>query len=149
MDKFDKKIVQKLERDSRISYSKLADDIGLSKTPCWQRVKHLEATGVILSYTTELDYEKLGFEINAVVFVVIDFEKSEQFETSVQSHRSIIRCAAVTGDYDYLLEVVAKNMREFDNLLRKELSRLPGVQRFNTSLSTREVKQSFVISDLL
>lgn len=149
MDKINKKIVRCIELDSRVSFSKLASDIGLSKTPCWQRVKQLENDGVILAYKTQLDIEKLGFEIRAVVFVVIDFEKSEQFEDAVQAHKSILRCAAVTGDYDYLLEVVAKNMREFDRLLRKELSRLPGVQRVNTSLSTREVKQGFAIGDLL
>ncbi|MEM0911970.1 MAG: Lrp/AsnC family transcriptional regulator [Pseudomonadota bacterium] len=149
MDKFDKKIVRILEADSRISFSKLADDIGLSKTPCWQRVKQLENDGIIQGYKTQLDVEKLGFEIKAVVFVVIDFAQSEPFEQAVQQHKSISRCTAVTGDYDYLLEVVATNIRAFDHLLRKDLAGLPGVKRFNTSLSTREVKQHFAISELI
>ncbi|WP_395341794.1 Lrp/AsnC family transcriptional regulator [Ningiella sp. W23] len=140
MDKIDTKIISLLERNGRISFSDLANAVGLTKTPCWNRVKHLEEMGVITGYGARIDERKLGMQIRGMIHVVIDFSMSEEFEQAAIKHSSVIRCAAVTGDFDYILEVLAKDMLEFDSLLRADLSRLPGVQRFSTSISTREVK---------
>ncbi|WP_395341787.1 Lrp/AsnC family transcriptional regulator [Ningiella sp. W23] len=140
MDKTDIQILKVLQEDGRISLSDLADEVGLSKTPCWNRVKHLEDTGVIKGYGAWVDEQKLDMQIRAMIHVVIDFSMSSAFEKAAVDHSSVIRCAAVTGDFDYILEVSAKDMLEFDALLRADLSRLPGVQRFSTSISTREVK---------
>ncbi|KAA0695680.1 Lrp/AsnC family transcriptional regulator [Neorhizobium sp. P12A] len=136
----DQKIVSALEADARLSFAALAEAVGLSKTPCWKRVKALEEAGVIRGYRTMLDPAQLGFGLEAFVQVSIDFELSEAFEAAVRKHPLIWRCHATTGDADYLLHVLAADMGALDRLLRQELSRLPGVRRTVTSMSTREIK---------
>ncbi|WP_371192915.1 Lrp/AsnC family transcriptional regulator [Glaciecola sp. SC05] len=136
----DKHILSLLEQSGRMSFSELAQQVGLSKTPCWNRVKALQKQGLITGYSAQLSSEKLGLEIRAFVHVIVNFEASDKFEHAVLKHQNILRCEAVTGDFDYLLEVVAANMQRLDVLLRQELSKLPGVARFSTSISTREVK---------
>ncbi|MBO9135925.1 Lrp/AsnC family transcriptional regulator (plasmid) [Rhizobium sp. B230/85] len=136
----DLKIVSALEGDARMSFAALAEQVGLSKTPCWKRVKALEAAGLIRGYTTTLDPAQLGFGLEAFVQVSIDFELSDAFEEAVRKNPLIWRCHATTGDADYLLHILAVNMVALDRQLRQELSRLPGVRRTVTSMSTREIK---------
>ncbi|MGQ8363823.1 Lrp/AsnC family transcriptional regulator [Glaciecola sp. 1036] len=142
ISKIDGQILSYLEQDSRISFADLAEAVGLSKTPCWNRVKKLEQQGIIKGHTTILDSHKLGLQISAMLHVVVDFAQYQEFELAVKANPSIVRCAAVTGDFDYVLEVLSTDMQSFDHLLRYELSRLPGVNRFSTSIATREVKDT-------
>ncbi len=143
----DQKIVSALEADARLSFAALAEAVGLSKTPCWKRVKALEEAGVIRGYRTLLDPALLGFGLEAFVQVSIDFELSEAFEAAVRRHPLVWRCNATTGDADYLLHILAADMAALDRLLRQELSRLPGVRRTVTSMSTREIKSDLSFAD--
>ncbi len=140
LNPLDLKIVSALESDARMSFAALAEQVGLSKTPCWKRVKALEAAGLIRGYTTTLDPAQLGFGLEAFVQVSIDFELSDAFEEAVRKNPLIWRCHATTGDADYLLHILAVDMVALDRQLRQELSRLPGVRRTVTSMSTREIK---------
>lgn len=149
LSKQDKHILSLLEQNGRISFAELALQVGLTKTPCWNRVKALQKAGFIKAYEAHLDASALGLEIRAFVHVVVNFEHSEAFEDAVNQHTHILRCEAVTGDFDYLLEVAAQNMPRLDKLLRKELSKLPGIARFSTSIATREVKYSHRYMPLL
>lgn len=149
MDKKDKEILAALERDGRVSFSSLGDAIGLSKTPCWKRVQQLSDSGVITGYSAQLNPASLGLHIRALVHVVVDFDLYQQFEKAIQAHKSVRSCHAVTGEFDYVLEILAKDINDFDQMLRAGLSRLPGVQRFNTAISTRMVKSSGPYSDML
>ncbi len=134
------KIMRALEADARISFAELAERVGLSKTPCWNRVKALEQAGVIRSYIARLDPGKLGFGLEAFVQVSISSVDFEAFEAAVRAHPLIWRCHATTGDADYLLHVIATDMAALDTLLRQEISRLPGVRRTVTAMATREIK---------
>lgn len=140
MDQIDRKIIRTLEVDARISYAALSEEVSLSKTPCWARVKALEEQGVIRGYRAELDPTQLGFGLEAFVQVSIDFEQSDGFEAAVKRHPLIRRCHATTGEADYLLHILAKDMSGMDTLLREEICRLPGVKRSVTSVVTREIK---------
>lgn len=142
MDALDRKIIGLLENDARISFAALAEHVNLSKTPCWKRVKALEETGIIRGYTARLDPAQLGFGIEAFVQASVEFELSEAFEEAVRKHPLILRCHATTGEADYLLHIVAVDMAALDRVLRKEISRLPGVRRTVTSMATREIKES-------
>lgn len=148
MDGTDKKIVSILEQDGRISFAALGEAVGLSKTPCWNRVRELEASGVIEGYGARVAPEALGLDVRALVHVVVGFDRYEAFEAAIFAHPSVRRCHAVTGEYDYVLEVLAPDMRSLDELLRTNLSRLPGVQRFNTSITTRMIKEATSCSDM-
>ena len=117
MDAYDRKIVRLLEQDARMSFADLAQEVGLSKTPCWKRVKALEESGVIRRYVTQVDPAKLGLGLEALVQVSIQSEDYERFENEVVKHPLIRRCLATTGEADYLLHVMAENMAELDALL--------------------------------
>lgn len=147
LDALDHKIVSALEADARISFAALADLVGLSKTPCWKRVKALEDAGVIRGYRTLLDPAQLGFGLEAFVQVSIDVERFDAFEAAVRSHPLITRCHATTGEADYLLHILATDMAALDRLLRQELNRLPGVRHTVTSMSTREIKSDISLAE--
>lgn len=140
LDAIDLKIIALLEADARISFAELAEQVALSKTPCWKRVKALEEAGVIRDYGARLDPARLGFSLEAFVQVSIDNEQSHAFEAAVLRHPLIRRCHATTGEADYLLHIIATDMVDLDDLLREGISRLPGVRRTITSMSTRAIK---------
>ena len=147
LDTIDHKIISALEADARISFSDLAELVGLSKTPCWKRVKALEDAGIIKGYRTMLDPVRLGFGLEAFVQISIDVEFFEAFEAAVRRHPLIWRCHATTGEADYLLHVIAADMPTLDRLLRQELNRLPGVRHTVTSMSTREIKSEISLAN--
>jgi len=146
LDAIDRKIIRAVETDARISYSELAERVSLSKTPCWNRVKALEESGVIRGYVARLDAARLGLSLEAMIHVTIDLALSDAFETAVRNNPLILRCLATTGDADYILHVVATDMPGLDRLLRGDLCRLPGIRRFVTSMITREVKADGSVS---
>ncbi|MEP4891177.1 MAG: Lrp/AsnC family transcriptional regulator [Aliiglaciecola sp.] len=149
LDNKDKQIVSQLEEDGRLSFSTLGDAIGLSKTPCWNRVKTLQEQQVITGFSAILSPQAMGLNIRALVNVVIDIGQHQAFEEAIINHASIRACHAITGEFDYVLEILAKDITDFDELLRVDLSKLPGVLRFNTAITTRLVKQNGHYSKML
>ncbi len=148
-DKVDLKILSLLEKDGRISFAALGEKTGLSKTPCWSRVKDLEERKVIDRYSAVISPVSLGLSVSALVHVVVAFEAYQAFEAAIQAHPSIYSCHAVTGEFDYVLEVYAVDMEALDILLRTDLRCLPGVERFSTSISMRRIKSSAPFSGML
>jgi Lrp/AsnC family leucine-responsive transcriptional regulator len=149
LDRIDQKIIRLLEGNSRMSFAELAEQVGLSKTPCWKRVKALEDAGVIRGYSLVVDPAKMGFGLEAFVQVTISPESYAAFEAAVVRHPLIRRCHATTGEDDYLLQIIAVDMAELDALLRQEIALLPGVRRTVTSMITREIKTSTRLADAL
>ena len=146
MDAVNKRIVAALEADGRMSFAELAGRAGLSKTPCWNRVRDMEETGVITGYKALVDPARIGLGVQAFVHVTVDFGKSADFERGVLAHPSVLACHATTGDADYLLHVAAQSIGALDTLLRRDLPHLPGVQRFATSVAMRAIKTDAPLS---
>jgi Lrp/AsnC family leucine-responsive transcriptional regulator len=146
LDELDLHIIRLLEEDGRQSFSLLGEKVGLSKTPCWNRVNRLQNSGVIEGYGARINPHKLGLEVRALVQVIVEFADYKAFEQAVNKHRSIHWCQAITGEFDYIMQVLANNIGELDSLLREELSGLPGVHRFTTSISTRVIKAAKGVS---
>lgn len=140
MDRIDRAVLRALEEDARLSYAELGERVGLSKSSCWKRVQALEAAGVIEGYGARLSPTALGLDLHAFVQVQIAFAQHEAFEAAVRRQPAILSCHATTGDADYLLQVMARSMADLDQLLRRDLWRLPGVQRFTTTMVTRAIK---------
>ena len=134
-------ILKNLEADGRLSFAVLGERLGVSKTPCWNKVHELPNSGTIEGYSARINPSKLGLTIRALVHVVVNFGHYKNFEQAIIEHSNVRSCHAVTGEYDYVLEILARDIQEFDQLLRENLSQLPGVERFNTAISTRMVKQ--------
>ncbi|MDH4107969.1 MAG: Lrp/AsnC family transcriptional regulator [Gammaproteobacteria bacterium] len=145
-DLTDRKILATLQSDGRISNSDLARKIGLSESPCLRRVRNLEAGGVVAGYSALLDHRRLGLEIVAYVQVNLD-QRSEAdtsaFVKAVRNAPWIVECVAISGQYDYLLKVAARNIDHFGELTMKNLLRFPGVKDVSSSLVLASIKHNF------
>jgi DNA-binding Lrp family transcriptional regulator len=145
MDKIDRKILAELQADGRLSLTDLAERVGLSLSPCHRRLRALEESGAISGYRAQLDAEALGLTFEALVFVTMrdgDRDTVAAFEEAVSGVRHILRAQRLFGDPDYLLQVVAPDVREFQRLYDEQLSALPGVQRLSSTLVMKNVMEN-------
>ncbi len=142
-DRATRQILEALQADARLSTQALADKVGLSATPVWRRVRELEERGVIRGQVVLVDREKLGLSILvlAQVSLVRHSEGAvEQFEQLVGTRREIIECHAITGDSDYVIKIVAPDMKAYDQFLQQHIFKLPGVASVRSNVVLREVK---------
>ncbi|HAU10874.1 MAG TPA: AsnC family transcriptional regulator [Gammaproteobacteria bacterium] len=142
LDRFDKAILDQLQRDGRISNVQLAALVNLSESACLRRVRVLEKAGLIERYVALLDQKEAG--LTGTVFVHIVLGREEQsdlaaFESAVQNIPEVMECYLMTGEFDYLLRVVVSDMADFERIHHSELTRLPGVARVNSSVAIRTV----------
>lgn len=143
LDDVDRSILRALQADGRLSNAKLSEKLALSETPCWRRLKRLEADGFIDGYQARLNRKKLGYGVVAFVQVSLGNHAGETpllFEKRVQEIPEILSCHNVTGDCDYMLQIVAKDLDTYGNFIRDQLRKLPGVASIQSSLSLREIK---------
>ena len=136
MDGIDKEILRRLQNNAKMTNAELAAEVNLSPTPCLRRVKRLEQEGYIKRYTSELDLSKVGLAISALVFVRLTVNSTENaafFENAIQSIRRVQECAVLTGRFDYLLKVVAKDLRDYEKLIKGELADIPNVKTLETT----------------
>lgn len=141
MDRIDWKIARALERDGRMSFAELSERIGLSKSPCWTRVRDLQNSGVIEGYAAQLDPNALGLGVQCFISITIRFNAHAEFEEAVINHPAIFECHTTAGDNDYLLRVFARSVEHLDDLLRYEISKLPGVQSSSTTVCLKTIKR--------
>jgi len=140
VDKIDRQIVTFLEEDARQSFADLGQKVGLSKTPCWHRVRDLERNGVIKGYRAEVDSAQLGLQVHAFVHVTISSPKHAEFESAATRHPAVLQCFTTAGQADYLMHVLVAGISELDQLLRMEISRMPGVQHLETTVCMKTIK---------
>lgn len=141
-------ILKEIQDDGRLSNSKLSERLSLSETPCWRRIKRLEADGFIERYQAVLNRKKLGFGVIGFVQVTIDDHASDEplmFEQEIVNIPEILSCHNVTGDYDYVLQIVAKDLDAYGTFIRERLRKLPGVAAIHSNLSLREVKSTITL----
>ncbi|SDC57239.1 Lrp/AsnC family transcriptional regulator [Paraburkholderia lycopersici] len=145
LDSIDRGILDQLQRDGRISNSKLAVLFSLSETSCWRRLKRLEDAGLIDGYYTALNRRKLGLGVMAYVQIVCTQHSEEvtaEFERIIQASPNILACDNTTGEADYLLHVVAADLDDYSRFVEKVLRKLPGVFGIRSSISLRQVKST-------
>ena len=145
MDNMDRNILAELQMDGRLSLTDLAEHVGLSLSPCHRRLRALEQSGAISGYRAQLDAEALGLTFEALVFVTMrdgDRNTVAAFEDAVAGVPNALRVQRLFGDPDYLLQVVARDIREFQRLYDEQLSALPGVQRLSSTLVMKNVVEN-------
>ncbi|MDP3549197.1 MAG: Lrp/AsnC family transcriptional regulator [Novosphingobium sp.] len=142
----DKKILSILQADGRMPNVALAEQIGMSPSPCLRRLKQLEDSGVIARYAAILDREKLGLGIMAFVEVKVpqinEASIVDLFKDAVRREPSIIGCYLTAGQFDFLLTVVAQDMTAYSALAQNVLLRLPGVQDMRSSFVLEAIKDT-------
>src|SRR6185295_8057506 len=144
LDRYDRAILKLLQQDARITNSSLAEKVSLSESACLRRVRALEESGLIESYTTVLNQQKAGFPVNVFVNITLDRQTQaglEAFETAVRKLPEVMECYLMTGDYDYLVRVVVADLGDFERL-HQHLTRLPSVARVHSSFAVRTVARA-------
>ena len=143
LDQYDKRILETLQLEGRISNQELADRIGLSPSPCLRRVRALEESGVIQGYRAMLDAKRLGLNLLAFVSISMDrhtAERFENFESVVTQLPEVLECSLITGrEADYQLKVVVRDMDGYQDLLLNKLTRIDGVTGVHSSFVLRQV----------
>jgi DNA-binding Lrp family transcriptional regulator len=145
IDAYGAKILELLRRDARQTVQQISDQVGLSTTPCWKRIKDMEAQGVITGYTVRVDRKKLGLGLLVMAEINLAQHTEKlvaQFEAAVQATPHIVRCYSTTGQADYVLTIMAADIEEYERFLVRTLFKLPAVAHVRTSIVLREVKQS-------
>ncbi len=148
IDKTEASILRALQRNGRMSNVELAQQVGLSESPCFRRVKQLEESGIINGYFAALDQRRLGLEVTAFVQVNLDQRSTAgtgKFLEAVRNEEHITECYATSGEHDYLLKVVARNIDHFGELSLQHILKMPGVKNIVSSFSLQEVKNSRVL----
>ena len=144
IDRADQALLWALQKDSRITIGELAEQVHLSTSPCWRRVKRLEDVGLIEGYTVRLSRRKLGLGVTGFVQLQMQNhspEAAESFELEVIALPQVLACHNLSGRYDYQLEVVEKDLESFSEFVRTRIRALPGVREISTSFSLKELKR--------
>lgn len=144
LDRIDGRLLEAIQSDARLTTAELAARVALSASPCWRRIKRLESQGFVRGYHAELDPERLGWGVTAFVHVTLErhgMELGARFEDAVRAVPEVVACHNVSGAYDYLLQVLARDLKSFGEFSRTTIRSLPGVKEMNSSFSLREVKR--------
>jgi len=143
LDRTDRKILALMQKNGRISNLELADQIGLSPTPCSRRVRRLEESGIIRKHVTLLDADKLGLGIKVIVSVSMDRHTPERFDNfaaQISQYPEVIECSIVTGqEADFLVTAMLPDMSFFEEFLLGRLTRIEGVTGVHSSFVLRKL----------
>ena len=144
LDAIDRRILDRLQKEGRLSNADLAEQVGLSSSPCWRRVKALEEAGVIKGYAAQLDAKSVGLSVNVFMSVSLttQVEKALQaFERAAAARPEVMECYLMTGDSDYLLRVVVPDLEAYERFVM-DFTKIVGIAQIRSSFALRPVKQA-------
>lgn len=148
LDAMDRKILTALLENARLSNSQLAERVGLSSSPCWQRVKRLEQDGYITGYFAALDQGLLGAKETVIIEVTLDRHDDdvlESFGKAMATMPEVLEVYLTTGEYDYLVKVAVDGTAEYERFLRERLYKVPGIRHTRSSFALRCLKRAHSI----
>lgn len=141
MDEIDRRILAVLMNDGRIPIVDLAEQVGLSPTPCRKRIANLEESGVIARYGAIIDADRAGYPVTAFVSVELERQHAEiltEFERHVMDFEEVVQGFLMTGSQDFLLRVVVEDLHAFERFLQDKLTRLEGVRSVRSRFALRQ-----------
>lgn len=144
LDAIDRRILRELATDGRLTSAQLGERVGLSASPCWQRVKRLEEGGFIDGYVAVLDAAKIGFPQTIIIEVTLerhDDEIVERFGRSLADCPEVIEAWLTTGEYDYFIKVAIDSTEGYERFLRERLYRIPGIRHTRSCFALRCLKR--------
>lgn len=145
IDRFDLRILDMLQRNSRTTLQEVSAQVGLSPTPCWNRIKRLEADGVIQRYTIKIDQGALGYFDTVIVQLTLDNHTDsmiDDFGRALEGIPEVLEAFLVSGDYDYIVRIAVRDTRDYERLLRERLYKIPGIRHSKSSFVLRTLKLS-------
>lgn len=145
VDEADKRILRALQQDGRMTVQELAERVGLSASPCLRRLRRLERDGIISGYGVDIDQKSVGLPVS--VFISIKLERQsalnlDVFGAAVGRWPEVMECYLMTGQFDFLLRIVCKDLETYEHFLREKLTQLAGVASIESSFSLGAVKFS-------
>ena len=151
MDKYDKNILRELQIDSRKNLSEIGAAVGLSSTPCWNRIKRLEQAGIIQNYTVNLNQDKMPLSETIIVQVSLNDHSDEtvkKFGEDLERIPEVIEVFLVSGEYDYYIKIAVSGTKHYERFLREKLYKIPGIRQSRSNFVLRRIKQAkFPIDD--
>ena len=148
-DRIDFTILRELQQNARITNIELAQKAGLSPSACSRRVEQLEKSGVIEGYHANISNAAMGHPVTAIVHISLDRQSGsdlDKFEKAAADCPNIAACFLMSGEYDYILRVTARDMEHFEHIHKNWLSNLPGVSRVHSSFAMRTIINQATIS---
>ena len=145
LDAFDRAILAALQADARISLQDLGQRVGLTASPCWTRIRRMEAAGVIEGYTVRLNPLAMGFADTVIVQVTLESHSDEalmEFGRALAAIPEVLEAFLVSGDYDYVIRIAVSDTRDYERLLRERLYKIPGIRHSKSSFVLRQLKNS-------
>lgn len=145
LDRIDRRILRALQENGRLTNSQLAEQVGLSPSPCWQRTRRLEQEGFIRGYTAVLDQDRLGAPETVIIEVMLDRHDDdvlEAFGRAMVALPEVLEVYLTTGEYDYFVKVAVNGTRGYEDFLRKKLFRIPGIRHSRSSFTLRCLKRT-------
>lgn len=143
LDAVDRSMLRLLQDDGSLSNAALGEKLSLSVTPCWRRRKHLEDERVITGYHANIDRRSVGLDLLAFVLIRINIHSdktADNFEAVIRSRPEVLSCHKITGDADYILQVVAADLDAYGEFVERVLRRQAGVASIQSNLAMREIK---------
>ena len=141
----DRRLLDELQRDTTPSQHELADKVGMSRTSCWRRIREFEEDGIIEKQVALLNPRKLGYQIHVLLSVAMvehTDANRDSFEGHVQSLPEVTECYSVSGDRDYVLQVVVRDMDAYNDFINSEILHHPAVRSASSTFALRRVKYS-------
>ncbi len=148
LDAVDRALLDALQKNGRTTVGELAEQVSLSPSPCWRRVRQLEEAGLISGYHAHLDRHRVGYGVLGFVQIGLHNHTAEitaAFEREVLALPQVLSCHNLSGRYDYQLELVAPDLGFFAEFVRTRIRSLPGVREISTSFSLKEVKRTVAL----
>lgn len=149
-DSIDKRILSMLQDDAKIKMKDLAAELGMTITPVYERIKKMEREGLIKNYTVNLDLPKLGFKMYAYCSVTLkehSKQNLERFESQIHELTPVLECNHMSGDFDYLLKIVVRDMEDYQQFISQELAALENIGQVHSYFVMKQIKQTkFMIS---
>ena len=143
LDAIDRRILEHLQDNARISNVDLAARVGISASPCWRRVRELEESGVISNYVTLIDAASVGLTVSVFVNVSLERQVERQldvFQNAIRDRPEVMECYLMTGEADFLLRVVVPDLMAYERFLMDHLTRVPGIASIKSSFALKQVK---------
>ena len=145
IDSTDKKLLGLLQEDANISTSALADQLHISQSPCWRRINRLEEQGIIQKRVAVLDREALGMSV--VVFATVNLNQTGrqnliEFEQMIKGHPEVLECYTMTGIWDYVLKIVTRDVRHYEDFVRNTLTASDLIRELHSHIAVTEIKNT-------
>ena len=143
LDRYDLLILQHLQQDARLSHVALSERINLSPSQCARRLQQLEQRGIIKGYRAVLDPQALNLDVVALINVTLEKHQeniAQAFEKAVRERPEILECLLITGDGDYELRVISRNLQSFSRFISDQLMKMPGVSSIKSNIQLSQIK---------